>query len=156
MYTPLDALRLEVDTRSYNTFSNRLILRAQEKALRMANDHPKGIALADDIPQRFQNCCSFHRKTNDLSTLLPAELEHCQIIIHFLFPPWQLSTPRKEQISTPVPVTGRVDDIDLKPRRSLTLTASYQINYTIYTDQSASEGTRSGGAAAVIPRGSPV
>ena len=57
-------------------------------------------------------------------------------------------------IATTVPgITDRADDIDLKRQCSLTTIASYQADYTIYTDGSASGGTRNG-AAAVVTRGS--
>ena len=122
-----------------------------EKTLCSTNDHPKRVALAADIPQRFLNCCSFCHKANDLSTwALP-------IMNHFPSLPWQLSTPCKEQISTSVPdIAGQVDAIDLKRWCSLTLIAPYQADYTIYIDGSASGGTRNGGAATVVTRGSPV
>ena len=55
-----------------------------------------------------------------------------------------LST-RKEQIKKKI-----------KRQCSLTPTASYQADYTIYTDGSASGGTRNGGAAADVTRASPV
>ena len=45
--------------------------------------------------------------------------------------------------------------MDQKRQRSLTAIASYQADYTIYTDGSASRGTKNGGAAAVVTRGSP-
>ena len=51
--TPLEALRLEADVQSYHTCSNRLILKAREKALRITEDHPKHVVLAADIPQRL-------------------------------------------------------------------------------------------------------
>ena len=115
MLTPLEALLLEADVQRYHTCSNRLILKTQEKEFRSADDHPKRVVLAADIPQRLQNRRSFRRKANDLSTLLPAELEHLQTINNFTYPSWQLSTPHEEQISISVPgVTGRADDINLK------------------------------------------
>ena len=115
MSTPLEALCMEVDVQSYHTCSNRFILKAPEKALRSTDYHPKSVALAADITQHLQNCCSFRRKVNDLFTLLPAELEHCQTINHFPSPPWHLSTPPKEQISTSIPgIAGWADDIYLK------------------------------------------
>ena len=46
--------------------------------------------------------------------------------------------------------------MDLKHRWSLTVIVSYQADYNIYTDRSASEGTKNGGTARVIIRGSPV
>ena len=154
--TPLDTLRLEVDVQSYHTCSNRSILKAREKALRSIDDHPKRVALAPDIPQRLQNRCSFRRKANELSTLLPPELQHQQSMKHFPSPAWQLTTSLEGRISTTVPgVTYRADDINLKCRCSLSTIASYQADYTIYIDGSVSRGTRNGGAAAVVTKGSP-
>ena len=141
--TPLEAL--EADVQSYQTCSNCLILKAQEKVLRSTENHPSCVALAADMPQCLQNHCSFRRKANDLSILLPAALEHHQTINHFPSPPLQLSTPCKERISTTVlGIAGRADDIDLKCRCSLTLIASYQPDYTIYTDGSAKGTTFKG------------
>ena len=51
--TPLEPLRLEADVQSYHTCSNRLILKAREKALRITEDHSKHVVLAADIPQRL-------------------------------------------------------------------------------------------------------
>ena len=78
--TPLEAFHLKASVQSYHTCSNRLILKATKKALRSTNDHPKRVALAADIPERLQNHCSFCRKANNLSTILPPELQHCQTI----------------------------------------------------------------------------
>ena len=154
MSASLEALHLEANI---TTYSNRLILKAQEKALRRTDDHPKRVDLTTDIPHCLQDRCSFCHKAKNLSTLLPAEPEHHQTINHSPSPPWQLSTPCKEQISTSVPGTaGQADDIDLKCQFNLTLIASYQVDYTIYTDVSASGGTRNGGAAAAVTRGSSI
>lgn len=87
MSTPLEALLLEADVQSYHTWSSRLILKAREKALRSTKDHPNRVALAAGIPQRHQNCCSFRFKANDLSTILPAELQPPQNINHVPLPP---------------------------------------------------------------------
>ena len=88
--TPLAALRLEADVSSYHTCSNRLILKAREKALRSTDYHLKHVALAADIPQRLQNCYSFCRKVTDFPTILPAKLEHRQSN-NFPSPTWQLA-----------------------------------------------------------------
>ena len=87
--TSLEALSFESDVQIYHTWSNWLSLKAQEKSLRSTDDYPKRVALAADIPQCFQNCCSFCRKANDPSTLLSDELEHWKTIKHFPSPPWQ-------------------------------------------------------------------
>ena len=155
--TPLEALRLEADVQSYPTCSKRLILKAKEKALRSTDDHPKRIALDVNVPQRLQNRSSFRRKAEELSTLLPPNLQHRQSIVHFLSPPWQQSSSHEGRIATSVPgITGRADDSNLRRQCSLTTIASYQADNVIYTDGSASKGTRNGGAAAVVPRGSPL
>ena len=71
--------------------------------------------------------------------------------------PWQLSALNKERIATPVPgITGLADDIDLKRWCSLTIIASYQADNTICTDGFASSGTRNGGSAAVVTKGSSI
>ena len=155
--TLLEALRLEADVHSYPTCSKRLILKAKEKALRSTDDHPKRIALDVNVSQHVQNCSSFRRKAEQLFTLLPPDLQHRQSIVHFPSPPWQQSSPHEGQIATSVPgITGRADDSKLRPQCSLTTIASYQVHYVIYTNGSASSGTRNVGAAAVITRGSPL
>ena len=148
---------MEADVQSYPTCSKRLILKAKEKALRSTDDHPKRIALDVNIPQRFQNRSSFRRKAEELSTLLPSDLQHRQNIIHFPSPPWQQSSSHEGRIATSLPgITGRADDSNLRRQSSLTTIASYQADYVIYTDGSASRGVRNGGAAAVVIRGSPL
>ena len=67
-----------------------------------------------------------------------------------------LNTPCNGRIATTVPgITSWADDTDLKCWFSLTTIASYQADYTIYNDGSTSRGTKNGGGAAVIIRGSP-
>ena len=143
--TPLEALRLEADVQSYSTCSKRLILKANEKARRSTDDHPKRIALNVNIPQRLQSRSSFRRKAEELSSLLPPDLQHRQNIIHFPSPPWQQSSSH----------TSRAVDNNIKRQCSLSTIISYQADYVVYTDGSASGGTRNGGAAAVVTRGSP-
>ena len=72
--TPLETLRLKADVQSYPTCSWRLILKANEKALRSTDEHPKRIALDVNIPQCFQSRSSFRRKAKELSTVLPPDL----------------------------------------------------------------------------------
>ena len=105
----------------------------------------------------FKSCSSFCRKAEELSTLLPPDLQHRQNITHFPSPPWQQSSSDVGRISTSVPgITGRADDKNLKLQCSLSTITSYQADYIIYTDGSASGGTRNGVAVAVIIRGSPL
>ena len=156
--TPLKALRLEADVQNYPTCSKRLFLKAKEKALRSTADHPKRIALDVNISQRLQSRSSFRQKAEELSTLLPPDLQQRQNITHFPSPPWQQSPSNEGRIATcHVPgITGRANYNNLKRQCSLSTIASYQADYAIYTDGSASRATRSGGAAAVVTRGSPL
>ena len=154
--TPLVALNLEANVQSCPTCSKCLILKARKKALRSTVDHPKRIALDANILQRLQNRSSFRQKAEELSTLLPPSLQHRQNIIHLWSPAWLLSFSHKGEIPTTVPgITGRADDTNLKRKCSVTTIASYQTDYVIYTDGSASRETRNEGAAEFVTRGSP-
>ena len=87
---------------------------------------------------------------------MPPDLQHRQNIIHFPSPPWQQSSSHTGRISTSVPgITSRADDNNIKRQCSLSTIISYQADYVVYTNGSASGGTRNGGAAAVVTRGSP-
>ena len=153
--TPLEALRLEADVQSYPACRRHLILKAKGKTLRSTNSHPKCIALDVNILQRLQSHPSFRRKAEELSTLLPPDLQHRQNITHFPSPPWHQSPSYEGRIATSVPgITGRADDNNLKRQCSLSTIALYQADYGIYTDGSASGGTKDGGAAAVVTRAS--
>ena len=144
--TPLEALRLEADVQSYSTCSKRLILKANEKARRSTDDHPKRIALNVNIPQRLQNRSSLRRKAEELSSLLPPDLQHRQNILHFPSPLWQQCSSHTGRISTSVPgITSRTDDNNIKRQCSLSTIISYQADYVVYTDGSASGGTRNRG-----------
>ena len=60
--TPLEALRFESSIQSYYTESKRMTVRAREKCLLTAADHPKRLALPNDIPQRIATRSSFRHK----------------------------------------------------------------------------------------------
>ena len=78
-------------------------------------------------------------------------------IIHFPSPPWQQSSSHTGRISTSVAgITSRADENNIKQQFSLSTIVSYQADYIVYTDGSASGGTRYGGAAVVATGGSPL
>ena len=117
------------------------------------NDHPKYIALATNIPQCLQNCSSFLRKAEELSTRPIFNTDKTLFIFHIYH--GRVAPSHEGQIATTVPgITIRADDTNQKHRCSLTTIAAYQANYIIYTDGSASRGTRNGGAVALVTRGS--
>ena len=75
----------------------------------------------------------------------------------FSIPPWQESSSHAGWIATSVPgINGQADDSNLRCQCSFMTVASYQADYIIYTDGSASWGTKNGGAAAVVTRRSPL
>ena len=149
--TLLEALRLEADVQSYPTCSNHLILNVKEKALQSTDDHPKCVALDVNIPQRLQNSWAFVKKQKNF--LLSCHLNFNTDKISYR----QQSSSHEEQIATSVPgITGRVDNINLRHQCSLTTIISYHADYVIYTDGSASRGTRNRGADEVVTWGSPL
>ena len=134
-----------------------MILKANKKVLRSTDNHPKHIALDVNIQQCLQSRSSFRRKAEELLTLLPPDLQHRQNITHFSSPPWWQSSSHVGRVSTSVPgITGQADDNSIKWQCILSTIASYQADYVIYTDGSASGGTKNAGAAAVITRGTPL
>ena len=108
--TPLEALRLESSVQSYYSESKRKIVQAREKCLHTAADHPKQVALQNDIPQRIATRFSFRRKATELSTILPEELSHCQVAKLFSSHPWLPSLFCTNQVSSTIPgISGRDD-----------------------------------------------
>ena len=88
---------------------------------------------------------------------MPPDLQHRQNITNFSSPPWQQGSSHVGRIYTSVPgITGRADDNSIKRQCSLSTIASYQADYVIYTNGSASGGTKNSGAAAVVTRGFPL
>ena len=151
-----DSLKVYLKVPSSRLCSKRLILKANQMTRRSTDNHQKRIALNVNIPQRLQSCSSFLRKAEELSSLLPPDLQHRQNIIHFPSPPWQQSSSHTGRISASVPgITSRADDNNIKRQCSLSTIISYQADYVVCTNGSASGGTRNGGAAAVVTRGSP-
>ena len=139
---PLGALRLETDVRSNPICSKRFILKANEKTLHSTEYRPKRIALDVNILQLLQSRSSFRQKAEELSTSLPPDLQDRQIITYFPSRPWQQSPSHDGQIATSVfGIAGRTDDNNLKRQCSFSTIASYQADYVIYLDGSASGGT---------------
>ena len=112
--TPLEALRLEADVQSYSTCSKPLILKANEKARRTTEDHPKRIALNVNIPQRLQVApVSVEKQKNfRLSCHLIFNTEKTSFI--FLLHHGNNATLIPDE-SPPVPgITSRGDDNNIK------------------------------------------
>ena len=116
----------------------------------------KRLALQNNFLQRTATHSSFRRKATELSTILPEELSHRQVVNLFPSPPWLASSFCTNQVSSTIPgICGCDDPPTLNLEKSLEHILSYQVDYTIYTDGSAYAGIRNGGGAAIISTGSP-
>ena len=125
------------------TVSKRLIVRAREKYLRTAADHPKQLALQNNIPQLIVTRSRFRHKATELSSILSEKLSHHQIVNLFPSPPWLASSFCTNQVSSTIP--GILDCDNAPALKSQKI--SYQVDYTIYTSSSVSAGARNGGGS---------
>ena len=151
--SPLQALRLEADVPSYATASKRMILQSYEKALRSAPDHPKRLALEEAMPPRNKRP-SWYLQANELARLLPAGADHRKPLALFSTPPWYEYGQYRVHASVPG-IASRADDGAAKLAACIERITNIDATLTIYTDGSATGGTRNGGAAAVVTRGDP-
>ena len=108
--TPFEALRLESSVQSYYIESKRMTVRAREKCLRTTADHPKQVSLQNGIPQHIATRSSFRRKATEISTILPEELSHWQVVNLFPSPPWLALSFCTNQVSSTISgISGRDD-----------------------------------------------
>ena len=118
--TPLEPLCLESSVQSYYTESKRMIVRARKKCLCITAEHPKQLALQNDIPQRIFIRSSFRRKATKLSTILPEELSHRHVVSLFPSSPWIASSFCTNQVSSTMPsICDHDDPLALKLEKSL-------------------------------------
>ena len=128
------------------------ILKAKEKSLRSSADHPKRIALNVEVPQRLLTISSWRRRANELSEALPDALNHRQKTELFDVPLWHLSAPNRYNIYCSFPGI-RIDNISLKTIMSTERIDNHHADYIIYTDGSATSGSKDGSFAVAITVG---
>jgi ribonuclease HI len=149
--SPTDALRLEAGVSSYQTHVDRVCLRSAEKALRMPADHPLHSVYHDAIPAK-NNRQSWKTQTDRFLARVPREARFREPISFFGRAPWE--DPPAIIVYLEVPgVSGRNDDPERKQALTVKQINSFYADLVIYTDGSASAGTREGGAGVVITRG---
>ena len=136
-----------------------MILMSYEKALRSPADHPKRLALEEAVPRKRGNQrTSWVLRARELAGLLPEGADDRLPLDFFPIAPWEdLGAPR---VHSKMPgMAGRDDDKTTKLeaclRRISSTSTDFNSTITIYTDGSATGGTRNGGAAAVVTRGDP-
>ena len=148
---PLESIRAEAEVPTYNTHSERQCLKAMEKARRLPAKHPRRLALEKSVKAKNLRK-SWVTKGAELSKRLVEEVDPSPICF-FGAPPW---TDFQAEIFAELPgVTSR--DVDIATRRNAAITRikDFKAEVTIYTDGSATAGTRHGGAGTVITDGDP-
>ena len=149
--SPVDALRLESGIPSYQTHIDRVCMRSVEKALRMPADHPLHSVVNDAIPAKNMRF-SWKYQTDRLLARVTPEATLRQPISFFGRAPWE-DSPRIN-VHTDVPgVGGRNDSPAAKKDLTIKQINSFNADLVIYTDGSATAGTREGGSGVVVTRG---
>ena len=150
--TPVEALRLEAGTSSYATISKRLALTSYEKAARLPRGHPRRELLEKDVPKRNTRT-SWRSTGNSLSNLLPNTAHDRDPIAMSSRPPW--IDKGSYSVATTVPGVNRKGDLQPDKLREAAIDClkSHHASTVIYTDGSASAGTKDGGSAAIIATG---
>jgi len=146
--TPVEALRAEA-----GVCSNRLCVKAQEKAARLLADHPKNLALCSSNQHRLQR--SSWREQASLLDSLPSEMKDRQPMSLLQIPPWisRAGPAGTWCVYTDIQGNGRDGDYEVLKNETLRCIESHKLVLTLYTDGSASDGTFNGGAAMVITSG---
>jgi ribonuclease HI len=147
---PVDALRFETGVADYWTIVNRMCIQAVEKAMRLPTDHPRYETWKEAVPSKNLRL-GWKAKCDSLLELMPAEANERRPIEMYACPPWK---ERALEIHTRMPgVTSRDDPNPVKRAATITQLDSFNADFTIYTDGSATAGCEKGGAAAVVTRG---
>ena len=148
--TPVEALRLECGLPSFGTQVTRMIAKAAEKAHRLPADHPRRLAFENDQAPRIKKS-TWRSKAKELNFQL-TNMENRAPIEHYKFHPWT-DAPCLEVYASLEGVKSRLDDIQVRRASSIRRIQEVNADLTIYTDGSATGGTRMGGAGVVITDG---
>ena len=147
--SPVEALRYETGVESYKTRIKRTTLRSVEQAKRLPPTHPRAVALAQAVTPRNARR-SWARRGNHLSSkFIPPEGGNRAPIILHSKPPWEQMSrisifPHLEGVS------NKNDNPEVIRAAAITAISKWNSDLTIFTDGSAVDGCKQGGAAAVI------
>ena len=150
----LSARRKEASVPSYETRSKRLILQSVEKAKRLPDDHPRKIAL-NNARRSKNDRTSWNEKACQLAQQYTPQIDHepKQIELH-VRDPW--NAPTNLTIHQDIPGISTKADITTETvAATLKRIREFDSDWVLYTDGSASAGTKDGGAGVVITRGDP-
>jgi len=150
--TPVETLRAEAGVCSYKTVSNRLCVRAHDKAARLPADHPKNLALCGSN-QHHLHRSNWREEATRLLDTFPSELRDRKPLCLLQTSSW-ISHAVSWLVFTDIQGSGRAADHEALKIEILKCIESYKPAFTLYTDGSVSIGTMNGGAAMVITSGS--
>ena len=146
----LEALRLESGVQSYTTTSKRLVAASGEKAYRLPPQHPRRIALEGNTSHRLCRD-SWREKSKRLEEQLPTDLQK-RLPLQQIKEPTSNCYDGRWSVSTTLAGKNRSDNAK---EEAISIISNSGADLVIYTDGSAAEGTRNGGAGLVVTRGSP-
>ena len=105
--TPQEALNLEADVPTFKMHSQRLIARSYEKALCSLNDHPKRLALEEDL-QNLKKRTNWRKTALEIAETLPPELNNRKLFDLLAVAPWTSCEDRLYAVMSTVPrITSR-------------------------------------------------
>jgi len=149
--SPTDAVRLEARMPPYQTHIDRMCLRSAEKALRMPEDHPLHETFHTAIPAK-NNRRSWKTQADHYLAKVPEDATKRKPIVFYGREPWA-RVPQTTVFKDVPGVVGRNDEPALKKEMTVKALNSFNADIVIYTDGSATAGTRKGGAGVVVTRG---
>ena len=132
------------------TTSKRLVAASREKAYRLAPQYPRRIALEGNTSHRLCRD-SWREKSKRLEEQFPTDLQKRLPLPQIKEPPWNCYD-RRWSVSTTLSGKNRSDDAKDK---AISIISNSGADLVIYTDGSAADGIRNGGAGFVVTRGSP-
>ena len=145
---------MECGLTSFETDVKRTIVKSVEKAERLPANQPRKLTLDTPNARRLKRD-NWRDKARDLQRYLPMDIKEDRVpITHFRHEPWMEAKaihiePQLEG------VTSRLDPQSVKREASLQRIRQIGDPLVIYTDGSATNGTRIGGAAMVASEGDP-
>jgi ribonuclease HI len=147
--SPVEALRYGAGVPTFDTQMKRNCLKSTELARRLPSSHPRRIALDRAVPRRNDRTSWAHQGNALTTEHIPQSAEDRLAVTHFVRPPW--NSAHSITINSMLEgVSGRHDDQEKIRAAAEAIVSNWTGDLIIYTDGSAVEGCRQGGAAAVV------
>ncbi len=157
--SPTPCLHLETGIRTVDSTIKAKCLISFEKAMRLAENHPRRVAATDSVRERLKSVQTFRSRARELALLYPSISRANAPRIPLNppdTPPWERGLKDNISISPNLHgVKGRGDSATEIRLAALRRTIDLRADFTIYTDGSASDGTMNGGAGVIITTGDP-